>query len=84
MILFENKKHHFVPKFYLTNFSPTAGRSINIYNIPSDRNIINGSLKNQCYVNRFYGENSRVEYALSLIEGAAARLIRVGKARRLI
>jgi len=70
-----NKKHHYVPKFYLRNFSLTD-KTINIYNIDSDKNIVGGSLKDQCYVNRFYGKDSKIEYAFSLLEGAASRLIR--------
>jgi hypothetical protein len=67
----DNKKHHYVPKFYLRRFSAT-GQSINIYNIPGRRSIINGNLSNQCYNNRYYGPNPDIETALSMIEGESA------------
>src|SRR5438093_12750475 len=70
-----NKKHHYVPKFYLKRFSVTESRSINIFNIPSRRSILDGNLGNQCYSNRYYGPTPVVENALSRIEGEAARVI---------
>jgi Protein of unknown function (DUF4238) len=69
-----NKKHHYVPKFYLRNFSPD-GRSIGIHNIPSKRTIPSGNLSNQCYRNYFYGKQPSIEHALAGIEGAAAQVI---------
>lgn len=70
-----NKKHHYVPKFYLRNFSPD-GRSIGIHNIPSKHTVLFGNLSNQCYRNYFYGKQPSIEHALSGIEGAAAQVIR--------
>lgn len=70
----QNKKHHFVPKFYLRNFSKD-GKSIGIYNISSQRAISKGNLRNQCYRDYFYGKDLKVEHALADMEGAAADLI---------
>ncbi|WP_316200661.1 MULTISPECIES: DUF4238 domain-containing protein [unclassified Bradyrhizobium] len=70
----QNKKHHFVPKFYLRNFSGD-GKSIGIYNISSQRVISKGNLRNQCYRDYFYGKDLTVEHALAGMEGAAAELI---------
>ncbi|QXG46564.1 DUF4238 domain-containing protein [Pseudomonas syringae] len=70
-----NKKHHYVPKFYLKNFSQNS-LSINIYNIFRDKTINNANLKNQCYKDYFYGKNDKVEKALAGIEGAASEIFR--------
>lgn len=70
-----NKKHHYVPKFFLRNFSDD-GKSIGIYNIRSRRAIPNGNLDNQCYRNYFYGKQPTIEPALGGIEGASAEVIK--------
>lgn len=70
----ENKKHHYVPRFYLKRFS-SNGKSINLYNIKSSKTILEGNLKNQCYQNYFYGENQVLEHALADAEGQAAKLL---------
>ncbi|WP_153788995.1 DUF4238 domain-containing protein [Pseudomonas sp. EMN2] len=70
-----NKKHHYVPKFYLKNFSQNS-LSINIYNIHRDKTINNANLKNQCYKDYFYGKTDKVEKALGGIEGAASEIFR--------
>lgn len=70
----EHKKHHFVPRFYLKLFSGN-GRSINLFNIPSQRSVINGGLKNQCYRDYFYGKDLQTEKALSVIEGEMSRIL---------
>lgn len=70
-----NKKHHFVPKFYLRNFSEDD-KSIGIYNIASRRMIPQGNLDNQCYRNYFYGKSPEVEHALGGMEGSAAQVIK--------
>lgn len=70
-----NKKHHFVPKFYLRNFSEDE-KSIGIYNIASWRMIPQGNLDNQCYRNYFYGKPPEIEHALGAMEGSAAQVIK--------
>jgi hypothetical protein len=70
-----NKKHHFVPKFYLRNFSEDE-KSIGIYNIRSGRTITQGNLSNQCYRDYFYGKAPEVEHALAGMEGSAAQVIK--------
>jgi len=71
----DNKKHHFVPKFYLRNFSEDE-KSIGIYNISSARTITRGNLGNQCYRDYFYGKTPEVEHALGGMEGSAAQVIK--------
>ena len=69
----QNKKHHYVPRFYLKRFSKNK-KSINIFNLPSKRKILSASLKDQCHKKYFYGEESDVEKALSDLESEAARV----------
>src|ERR1700761_6954191 len=48
----DNKKHHFVPKFYLTRFSDD-GKSINAYVLKSSKKVLSANLANQCYRDYF-------------------------------
>jgi Protein of unknown function (DUF4238) len=70
-----NKKHHFVPRFYLRRFS-ADGTSINLYNIPSARRIMGANLKNQGYRDYFYGKELNVEHAIAGLEAEAATVMR--------
>lgn len=70
-----HKKQHYVPRFYLRNFSSSGGRSINIFNIKSRKKIIGGNLRNQCYEPFFYGNDLNVENALSEFECHAATVL---------
>lgn len=58
-------KQHFVPKFYLKNFS--NGIMFNIYNMKSGL-IINVPYASQCYKNNFYGKDKIYEDKLSVLE----------------
>lgn len=69
-----NKKHHFVPRFYLKRFS-SSGKSISIYHVPSKRKIDSGNLSNQCYRDYFYGKEPEVEKSLASIEASASRVL---------
>lgn len=71
-----HRKHHYVPRFYLKNFSTARGKSIHLFNLPSNHNVLNASLRNQCYSSHFYGDDPRIEHALAGIEDAAAGVIR--------
>ncbi len=71
----QNKRQHFVPRFYLRRFSKDR-RSINIWNINRRISICNANLKNQCYGDYFYGKDPIVEQALSTMEGDAAQVLR--------
>ncbi|MCX6356230.1 MAG: DUF4238 domain-containing protein [Candidatus Aureabacteria bacterium] len=70
-----NKKHHYVPRFYLRHFSKT-GKSINLYNIPSHITVIDASLKEQCYKDYFYGNNQEVEKAFSDLENFTSLILK--------
>lgn len=66
-----NKKHHYVPVFYMKLFSPDE-KSISLFNIKSERSIDRIPLKNQCYRDYFYGNSGDEEKALGRIESIAA------------
>jgi hypothetical protein len=70
-----NKRHHYVPAFYLRRFS-TDGNSINLYNIPSSRRVLRASLRRQCYRNYMYGADPTLERMLAGAEAEIARLFR--------
>ncbi len=69
----ENKKHHYVPKFYLRRFSGNK-KSICLYNLPKQLQVVNANLRNQCYQDYFYGKEKTTESALASMEGEIAQL----------
>ena len=69
----ENKKHHYVPKFYLRLFSRDK-KTICLYNLPKQLHVVNASLRNQCYQDYFYGKEKTTESALAGMEGEIAQL----------
>lgn len=71
----DNKKHHYVPVFYMKLFSPDAKR-INLFNIRSEKSIDCIPLKYQCYRDYFYGNSGEEEKALGIIESIAATSIK--------
>ncbi len=72
----DKKKQHFVPRFYLKNFSlNSSGKTIGIFNISSRKFIASGNLKDQAYKNYFYGRDPKIEDALGELEEAAAKII---------
>lgn len=70
-----NKKHHYVPKFYLKRFSSDE-RSICLWNISTKKKVLHVPLKNQCYKDYHYGKDAEFEKCLSEMEGDAALLFR--------
>jgi Protein of unknown function (DUF4238) len=70
-----NKRHHYVPAFYLRRFS-TDGNSINLYNVPSSGRVLRAKLRRQCYRNYFYGTDPTYERALAGAEAEIAELFR--------
>lgn len=71
----DNKKHHFVPKFYLKRFSENK-KSINAFLLKSERRVTNANLANQCYRNYFYGTEPDIERQLGVLENEASRILR--------
>lgn len=72
----QNKKHHYVPRFYLKRFS-SDGKSINIWNLHDRRKICSANLKHQCYKDYFYGKEPEIEATLGYIEGKTAEVLRL-------
>lgn len=73
----DNKNQHYVPQFYLKNFtSSESKRCINILNIDRDRVILNASLRDQCSKGYFYGKDSVLDALLTGLEGISSAEIR--------
>lgn len=72
----DNKNHHYVPRFYLRNFSQ-LGKCVDLFNIDSQRLIKNAPIKGQCCRDYFYGKNPENEKSLSTVEGQIADLFRL-------
>ena len=60
---FKTKNQHYVPQFYLRNFSED-GCGIRTLNLATSKIIPHAKLKNQCSKAYFYGENGILETAL--------------------
>ena len=73
-----NKKlHHFIPQFYLRQFSHDAARaSIGVYNIKVQKYITRASIVNQARRKHFYGKDNRLEDVFAKIESGAAPLVK--------
>ena len=69
----ENKKQHYVPKFYLKLFSQD-GKHLWIYNLRSEDSF-QVPIKNLCYEKYFYAKNLEFEKALGLIEQKQAETL---------
>ena len=71
----QQKKQHYVPVFYLKNFS-SDGKRINLWNIRSKKEILSGSLKAQCQKNFFYGDDRKLEKMLGDIESDTSKVLK--------
>ena len=69
------KRHHFVPKFYLKNFSPDS-HSINICNMPTLKIINGGNFRQQCYKKFFYGKDGKIEDGFMELENVVAPILK--------
>jgi len=73
----DKKNQHYIPKFYLRNFSiDNNQKQIGIYNIKSRFFYASAALKQQGSKNFFYGHDGVIEDQLSNIEGRLATLIK--------
>lgn len=71
------ENQHFVPQFYLRNFSVNNNqKQIGIYNLPGDKFIPAGPLKSQAYKPYQYGKDGKTENMLSRIEGKLSPLVK--------
>jgi len=64
----DHKRQHFVPRFYLKGFTANS-KLINLYNWKRERAIFNASLREQCYVDYFYGADGKMESEFAEVEG---------------
>ncbi len=55
-----NRRHHFVPQFYLRRFSGN-GRQLNVFNLRRAQPFLGVSLRDQAYRPRFYGADNAIE-----------------------
>lgn len=71
----DNKRQHFVSKFYLKYFSPDTElpanerKTINVFNLKRGKVISKAGLKEQCYRDYFYGKDMVVEDEFCKQEG---------------
>lgn len=73
----DKKKQHYIPKFYLRNFSFQKNeKQIGIYHLTTKRFFPKATLKDQGTKNFFYGEDGQIEDSLSEIEGSLATQIK--------
>jgi hypothetical protein len=70
------KNQHYIPKFYLRNFSyHNNKKQIGVYNLANEVFYQTASLKHQGSKNFFYGYDGKIEDRLSDIEGKLADII---------
>ncbi|MFA9477131.1 DUF4238 domain-containing protein [Phycisphaerales bacterium AB-hyl4] len=69
------QKQHFIPQFYLRNFSDETGRQISLLNAKTGRFVSGASIRHQAQRRNLY-ENVENEKLLGSFEGAAAPIIR--------
>lgn len=73
----DKKNQHFVPKFYLRNYSfQNNGKEIGIFNTKTEFYFKNAPIKAQGSKTFFYGHDGEIEERLSKIEGFLAPNIR--------
>ena len=71
-----NKNQHFVPRCYLRHFSIGLNKkTINLFNIDSERVIECAAIKHQCSRDYFYGRDDSLERAIQSVENAYAHII---------
>ncbi len=71
----ENKKQHYVPKFYFRNFLD-GKEKINIYKNDSNSFLFNVPFQTQCQEKNFYSENKEIEKAFGLIETKLSKFLK--------
>lgn len=70
----ENKKQHYVPRFYFRLFSKDTTH-ISIYNL-DNKNAFYGPYDTLCYENYFYGKDTEFERTLSPLESKFAEIVK--------
>lgn len=70
----KRKKQHYVPQFYLKNFT-REDNTFSIYNVINNEIIQKAPYKSQCYENYYYGEDKEWELRLSKLEYESSKII---------
>lgn len=72
----DRKKQHYVPQFYLRNFSKD-GKTIGCGYVDAEKPLVieNAPIKSQAAEDYFYTKDTRLETAFSQIEGSAREII---------
>lgn len=70
------KNQHYVPAFYLNNFSVDDDGRIASYNYKSGELSKHSAIKRVASQDNFYGENSEIEKTYAYIESKASKIIR--------
>lgn len=73
--LFQTKNQHYVPQFYLRNFS-SDGRSIRKIILESGRLIATSSIKGECSEDYFYGNDGLIETNLGAVEEECSKWLK--------
>lgn len=69
----KKKNQHYVPQFYLKNFSVSGNqKTINLFNPKNELFVQGAAIKNQSSKDYFYGKDGRIEEGLSQIENILA------------
>ena len=63
----KHKKHHYVPKLYLRNFS-SDGKKLSVYVISKKSTIANVPYESQCFESYYYGIDQMWEKKLGTLE----------------
>jgi hypothetical protein len=72
----KKKNQHYVPRFYLKNFSDGDKRTINLFNLKNRESHAGASLKSQCYEPYFYDKEGGIEGVLEWLEDKATKIIK--------
>lgn len=70
----DKKNHHFVPQFYLRNFS-NDNKSMGMFLLDKQKYIPYASIKKTAYREYLYGENGTIENGLANNEGEWSKII---------
>lgn len=72
----KKKKQHFVPQFYMRNFSTDNEKKlVSIFHLGTGKRIDNVPAKDQNYGDYFYGKDGKLEDSLGILESGASNAI---------
>ena len=69
------KKQHYVPQFYLRNFSDEKGKNVGFFRFDRQKFIRNAAISSVAYRDNLYDDNDEVEKALSVEESKWKKII---------